>query len=367
MLRPVWIEVNLKALARNFRAIRKIIAPKTKIIATVKQEAYGHGLIPVARKLSSLGVDFFGVGSLEEAIALRENDFKEPILVLTACLEKHAAYFIEHNITPTVVNVSFAKKLNEAARKSKRTVPIHIKVDTGMGRIGPWHEGAEQLIKRISRCEYLQAEGVFTHFPSADTDAVFTRRQIKLFNELIDRCETKGIRFKYRHASNSAALVKYRQAHFNMVRPGIVLYGIKPHPSLNLNIESVLSLKSKVTFLKQVPSGRSISYGRTYFIRQPTTIATLAIGYADGYPWALSNRAKVSIKNRFFRVVGRVCMDHVMVDVGQARVHVGDTATLIGGKDKVCISTEEVARWAKTIPYEIVSRLSLKLPRHYRP
>jgi alanine racemase len=367
MFRPLWIEIDLKALRHNFKAIRSFTGRRVSVVATIKQYAYGHGLLPLARELSCLGVDFFGVGSIEEAVSLRDNGFKERILVLTVVLPKYTQNFIKYKITPTVVDIQFARSLNKEAARSNVIFPVHIKIDTGMGRLGPHYEDAHRFIKELHRLKNIMLEGIFTHFPAADTDREFTNYQIEIFNKFITGLEKERVTFKYQHSANSIGLINYPSSHFNMVRPGLILYGIKPSPDISLKLKPLLSLKSRVVFIKKVKEGTSISYGRTYTTKKPTFIATVAIGYADGYPWALSNCSRVIIKDKFFNVVGRVCMDHIMVDLAGAKdIKIGDEVILIGKSKSLSISVEDLAQLAKTISYEITSRLSLKIPRIYK-
>ena len=367
MFRTLWIEVDLKKLRRNWRRIKSIAGSNTKIIATVKQSAYGHGLIAVADELSKLGVDFFGVGSLEEAISLREVGFKEPILVLSAVLNKFSDYFLKYKVIPTVVDLKFAKELNKKAKRKGKKVAIHVKIDTGMGRLGPYYQDAYSFIRSLSKLKNIDLQGIFTHFPVADTDSEFTTYQVDIFNNFIAKLKEEGIVFKYQHCANSLGTVNYPHSHFNMVRPGLILYGIKPASNIDFDAEPILSLKSKIIFIKKVKKGMGVSYGRTFVASKATTIATVAVGYADGYPWSLSGRAKVIIKDSFFNLVGRVCMDHIMVDLGKRDdIKVGDEVILIGAKGKLVITPEDLAKQAGTIPYEIVSRLSHKIPRLYK-
>lgn len=369
MYRPLWIEIDLQALRDNFNAIKKTVGSHTKIIATVKQNAYGHGVLPVARELSKLGVDFFGVGSIEEAIVLREHGFKEPILVLSAILPFFAKTILQYKITPTVADTELARVLDREAARHNKKIPIHIKVDTGMGRLGPYHTQAHAFIQELARLKHLTLEGIYTHFPVADADKKFTDYQIKIFNTFIEHLrQEQGASFKYQHCANSAGVLHYPHAHFNVVRPGLILYGIKPSVNVKLRLTPLLTLKSKVIYIKRIEKDMTVSYGRTYKAKSPRFIATVSIGYADGYPWSLSNRSKVLIRNSFYNVIGRVCMDHVMVDLGRsAHAKVGDDVILIGkSSPRACITPELVAEWAKTIPYEIVSRLSLKIPRLFK-
>jgi alanine racemase len=373
IIRPLWIEIDFKALAHNYRAIRRFVGKEVKIIATVKQSAYGHGLVQIAKRLHKEGVDYFGVGSIEEASLLRQAGLKEPILVLTAVLDKFAHEFIENRVTATVVSLTFAKKLDAAAKKAGKIVPVHVKVDTGMGRLGIYYKQAHQFIQSLAKLKNIKLEGIFTHFPSADCDRAYTLKQTEKFNAFIGELRQEGIGFQYHHCANSAGTLYFPKAHFNMVRPGLILYGMKPMAQVPFALRPVLSLKSRVVFSKHLPAGVSVSYGRTHFTKKPTNIVTIAAGYADGYPWALSKAQKdknpphVIIKNKFYKVVGRVCMDHIMADTGNDRVKPGEEVILIGKQGKLEVTAQEVADWARTIPYEITSRLSLKTPRIYKP
>jgi len=367
MIRPLWIEVDLRALRDNLKVVKKYLGSKVKIVATIKQSAYGHGLLPIARELRRQGIDFFGLGSIEEAIALRKDSYKGSILILSAVLDEFISHFVRYNITPTVVDLDFARKLDKAAEEANKIVPIHIKIDTGMGRLGIHYNQADDFIKKLSTFKNLFLEGIYTHFPVADSDKKFTNRQVDIFNSFIKQLAREMVSFKYCHCANSIGILNYPNAHFNMVRPGLILYGIKPAKSLGLNLKPVLSLKSKVIFVKKINKGMSVSYGRNYIAKGERNIATVAVGYADGYPWALSGKGKVIIKDSLFNIAGRVCMDHIMVDLGsRGDIKTGTEVTLIGASKSKKISTEGLAKSANTIAYEIVSRLSLQIPRVYK-
>ncbi len=363
--RPTWAEVNLRSLAHNLNQVKKTLPPKTKILATIKADAYGHGLIPVAGKLSACGVDYFGVASIDEGISLRFAGIKEPILILGLVLKEDIAPILEYKLTCTVCSYDLALELDRLARRERRTVPVHIKVDTGMGRIGENPEETLKLIRKIHRLEAVKIEGLFTHFALADADRKFTVRQINLFNQLISRLKDQGINIPLLHTANSMAILAYPESHFNMVRPGLVLYGLYPKPGLEPRFKPVLSLKTKVMFVKKVPKGRGISYGHIYLTKDNTTIITLPVGYGDGYPRNLSNTADILLKGRRFKISGRICMDQIMVDVGNLKVRLGDEAVLIGSQSGARITTEELAELCGTIPYEIVCGLGSRIPRVY--
>ncbi len=367
IIRPLWIEIDLGALRKNLKTIRFSLKDNVKIVATIKQAAYGHGLIPVARELSRQGIDFFGVGSIEEAVALRKAGFKSSIIVLSAVLDNFAGSFLQYDVIPAIVDLKFARKLNKEAVKQKKSAPVHVKIDTGMGRLGLYYTQAYGFIKQLKKLSHLSLEGIFTHFPVADSDPEFTNCQIDAFNQFISQLNKEGIFFKFCHCANSIGIMNYPNAHFNMVRPGLILYGINPCAQNHSSLEPVLSLKSKVIFIKNINKGMSVSYGRTYIAKGARTIATVSVGYADGYPWVLSNRSQVIIKDNFYDIAGRVCMDHIMVDLKNTEnIKAGQEVILIGKGKDLKITAEDLASWAQTIPYEIVSRLSQKIPRIYK-
>jgi alanine racemase len=331
----------------------------------VKADAYGHGLVPVSKKLSSCGVDYLSVASIDEGIALRRAGIKKPILILGMILKTDARPLIEYNLSQTVCTLELASSLNSIAASSRRKINIHLKVDTGMGRLGILPKDALAFIHRVRRLRAINIEGLFTHISCADTNRDFTLYQVGLFDSLADRLARDGLRIPFLHAANSLGVIDYPQSHFNMVRPGLVIYGLYPREKLRIDLKPVLSLKTRVVYFKKVPRGFGISYGHTYVTARGTTIVTLPIGYGDGYPRNLSNAAPVLIKGRRFTLSGRVCMDQVMVDVGDLKVKIGDEAVLIGSQGKDKISSEELSVLSGTIPYEIVCGLGSRVPRVY--
>lgn len=363
--RPTWAEINLGNLAYNFRQIKKILAPSVKVMVTVKADAYGHGLIEVARKLVSCGADYLGVASIEEGIELRQAKIRLPVLVMGLVLKKDIEPLLRYNLTATVCTQDLAVALNNKAKQAGRIMRVHIKVDTGMGRIGILHQDAQGLIKKIRRLKFINIEGIFTHFASADMDREFTLYQITLFERLIARLNKEGINIALIHCANSMGLIGYKRGHFNMVRPGLVIYGLYPKKGIKVKLKPVLSLKTKIIYLKRVPKGCGISYGHTYVTQKETTIVTLPIGYGDGYPRNLSNLAPVLIGGKRFRINGNVCMDQMMVDVADLKVKIGDEVVLIGSQGRNKIGAEELAQLSATIPYEIVCGLGNRVPRVY--
>ncbi|MCM8780304.1 MAG: alanine racemase [Candidatus Omnitrophica bacterium] len=363
--RPTWAEINLGNLVYNFNQIKRLVASGVKIMACVKADAYGHGLIPVSKKLVECGLDYLGVASVDEAIRLRKAHIRIPILVLGVSSNKEILPIIRYNITPTLCSWDFAYALNKVSQKESRRIKVHIKVDTGMGRIGILFKDAFRFISDVHRLRNINIEGVFTHFPCADIDRDFTLHQIHLIKGLISHLKKAGFHIPLFHAANSLGIVDYKESHFNMVRPGLILYGLYPKDGLNLKLKPVLSLKTKVAYIKHLPKGYGISYGRTYTTKRQTTVVTLPIGYGDGYPRNLSNQAPVLINSKRFRISGRICMDQIMVDVGSYPVKIEDEAVLIGSQGKYKITAEELARLSGTIPYEIVCGLGSRIPRIY--
>ncbi len=371
--RPTWAEIDLDAIRHNLNQIKKLVAvtgaPGPKIMVVIKGNAYGHGLIEVAKTLEKLDIHYLGVASLDEAIALRRARIKLPVLILGTILPAEVDLALRYDVTLTVCNKEVVNALNNKARVRRKIVPVHIKVDTGMGRIGIWHDQAFDFVNKIAKMKHLRIEGIYTHFASASRDNLFTNYQLRCFENLLEKLAQHNIHFTYRHAANSIALVDLKRSHFNLVRPGIIIYGMYPKRSFAkmLRLKPALSLKTKIVYLTEVPAGRSISYGRTFITEKATRIATLPIGYADGYGRILSNRASVLIKGQKAPVVGKVTMDQTMVDVGHIKgVKIGDEVALIGRQKQAQMRAEEIARVSKTIPYEIVCSITNRVPRSYK-
>jgi alanine racemase len=363
--RPTWAEVNLSNLAYNFKQIKSLLAPKTKIMVCVKADAYGHGIVPVAKKLFSLGVNYLGVASIDEGIKLREANIRLPVLILGSVIEKDIKPLFVYNLIPTVCTLEIACALNKIAKSMGKVMRIHIKVDTGMGRLGVLCKDALSFIREVLDFKFIKIEGVFTHLACADVNKNYTLHQIRDFKHLISQLRERGINIPLFHAANSMGTINYGESHFDMVRPGLAIYGLYPKEGLDIKLKAVLSLKTKIVYLKKVPCGFGISYGRTYITKRNTTIVTLPIGYGDGYARNLSNKAEVLIKGRRFKISGRICMDQIMVDVQDAKVNLGDEVVLIGSQKKDRITAEELALLSSTIPYEIVCGIGSRVPRIY--
>lgn len=367
MYRPTYAEIDLDAIRANVRAIRERVGTNVKIMPAVKANGYGHGAIEVSRAALEAGADMLGVASVEEALELRDANINAPILILGCVPAEAVDEIVRHCITTTVCDLKFGKVLSNAAAKLGGTVCVHIKVDTGMGRIGLSCDECEKLVGSLQTLPNLQIEGLFTHFPSADDfDPTFTKQQIHEFSDLITRLRKSGCELPYCHAANSAAIMAHPESYFDMVRPGIMFYGLHPSPGIshNIAIAPALSLKTKIIFLKEVTPGTPISYGRTFVAARQTKVATISVGYADGYNRHLSNRGEAIVRGRVVPVIGRVCMDQMMLDVTDIpQVSVGDDVTLYGGNGPV--SVEKIAKKLNTIPYEVTCAISSRVPRVY--
>ena len=365
--RPTWAEINLSNLEYNFRQMRGMVRPQTKVMVTVKADAYGHGLIPVSQRLVACGVDYLGVASIDEGLRLRSARIRVPILILGMILDGDIEPLFRYNLTPTVCTRELAAVLSRKAVALKKPLKVHIKVDTGMGRLGVLHDDALTLIKKIYALPGIAIEGLFTHLAFADLNESFTLHQIDLFNKLLVQLEQNKIMIPLVHSANSMGVLRFKRSHFTMVRPGLVVYGLRPalDTSFPLRLKPVLSLKTRIVYYKRMPQGSGISYGHAYVTKDNTTIAILPIGYGDGYPRILSNKASVLIQGRRFPISGRICMDQIMVDVGNTSVRRGEEVVLIGSQGKETVSAEELAHLSDTIPYEIVCGLGSRIPRVY--
>lgn len=373
MYRPSWVEINLNAVKYNLAQIKKRPGKKPKILAIVKADAYGHGAVAVSKVCVKNGVDLLGVALIEEGIQLREAGIKVPVLILGSIFPfSNYKTAIKYGLTPTVYSFEGARALAKIARQLHRTVKIHLKVDTGMGRVGIASQHAFALIEEITSFGNLQIEGIYTHFPAADCSdkesVKFTLNQIKQFRQIVEKARHKGIDIPLAHAANSAAVLKYTRSYFDLVRPGLMIYGLYPARGTKLHLRPALQFKTRIVYLKWVSAGRSVSYGRTWIARQPTRVATLPVGYADGYNRLLSNRGAVLVRGKRLPVIGRVCMDMCMVDVTPLKkeVKIGDEVVLIGRQGKERITAEEIADKMGTINYEVTCNISKRVPRMYK-
>ena len=365
--RPTLCFVDHHALRWNLRQIREKVGSKVKILAMVKANAYGHGAAAIAKTLAEAGADAFGVATLEEGIELRHCGIRTPVLVLAGAYSDQLADFLAHSLTPAVHDLGRLKALEESVKKRGTTLNVHLKIDTGMGRLGLVAAECDSWIGELKKLRALNIEGVFSHFSHAESvEGDYTRKQLEIFNLIVARLRTENIRPDLVHLANSAATITLPPAYFEMVRPGIMLYGIYPSPAMaaDISLKPVLEWKTKILQLKKVPVGSSISYGETFIAKRESDIATLPIGYADGYPRLLSNRGEVLVGGQRASVAGRVCMELTMVDVTDIRnVKQGDEVVLLGRQGDAEISADQIAAWANTISYEILTSISARVPR----
>ena len=372
--RRTWVEVSLDALRHNYNEIKNTLSPGCDIIAVVKADAYGHGVENTVREFSECGCRWFAVSNLEEAMQVRSANADCSILILGYTPAEYAAALAVNNISQAVFNIEYARSLSEKAVESGVQVSIHIKADTGMSRLGfafrdsVADAGSISQIAEACRLPGLYPEGIFTHFACADEreGEVFTRFQFELFTTLIRSLEFEGITFPFRHCCNSAATILYPEMHLDLVRPGIILYGLMPSEFLNGKISLIPAMKMKtvVSMTKTIPDGTPVSYGRIYTGEGDTTVATVPVGYADGYPRALSGKAFMRVGGATVPVIGRICMDQFMCDVTEVEdVKAGDEAVLIGAQGNEKITADDIGKMTGTIGYEIVCGISARVPR----
>lgn len=366
-----WAEIDLAALERNLRLIRASLPPHIRYVAVVKADAYGHGLHQTAARLMHAGADLFAVANLGEAAALRELGPGWPILVLSPLLPEEDRHAVEQEVAVTVSSADEVDRLEAAGLAADRTVDVHLKIDTGMGRLGVWHESVEPLYRKIRDARRLRLAGVFTHFASPDDNPAFTAEQRRRFLAALGRCEALDLGALLVHADNSAGIETLETAGpFNAVRVGLLQFGVLPHPHSLLSAvrtEPVFSFHTRVGLVKDLPAGTGISYGGTHVLRRNSRVAILTAGYGDGLPRAAGNRAQVLIRGRRCPVLGRVTMDQTIVDVTDLDgVACGDPVVLVGRQGAEEIAVSEFSRWADTIPWETLCSVTKRVPRVYR-
>jgi alanine racemase len=367
-----WAEVDLNALRENLAWLRDRVGPKVKIITVVKADAYGHGLKQIAALLMQSGTDIFGVANLAEALSIRSVGKGWPILMLGACLPHEVDALVRDGVMPTLSSLEEARCISTAAIKWRKTVEAHVKVDTGMGRLGVKPEDAISLIRQVRELPGLKIEGLYTHFSSVEDDADFSRQQSEMFRKLVQEITAGGIRIPWIHVNNSGALLHEPDTLFNVVRPGLLVYGVAPSgnrittSSLQKYIHPALSWKCRVSLVKDIPAGMSLSYGRAFIADCPMRVATITAGYGDGYLRAASNRAEVLIGGKRCRILGRITMDQMMAGVSHIpEVEVGDEVVLIGRQGKATITATDLAGWMGTIPWEVFTSITYRVPRLY--
>ena len=371
-IRPAWVEVDLDKIANNMREIRRLTNKKAEITAVIKANAYGHGSCVLAPILAKSGANRFAVAELDGVIELRRHHVTEPILVLGTVLPNQAQEAVLYGADITVYNYDVAKAFSDEAVRQHRIIRLHIKIDSGMGRIGyqPNVESIEEIV-RISKLPNVVMEGIFTHFATADCiDKTYTKIQYNRFKYVCDELAKKGVEIHTHHCANSAAIIDLPQYHWDMVRAGIILYGLAPSDEVDISktaLKPAMSLKCRIMYIKKIKAGDSISYGRKFIADRECTIATLPIGYADGYTRMLSNKnTQVLINGKRANIVGNICMDQCMVDITNIPdVKVGDEVVLFGTQGNEEILADELADKLGTINYEIVCMMARRLPRVY--
>lgn len=371
-LQRAWANIDLRAIDHNLSVMREHIPGNQPICAVIKANAYGHGATQIARHIQNREEIWgFAVAAFSEARDLREAGITKPILILGPAFDDtYHDLIIDHTIRPVIFTWETACTLNEQAAAAGCILPIHLAVDTGMTRIGfPDTPESVQLVRRINELPNLRIEGIFTHFARADeADKTWALQALHRFQTFCDELNAAGIQIPIRHCSNSAAIMELPQAHVDMVRAGITLYGIYPSDEMKRCgrlLKPVMELKSHVSYVKEVPSGVPVSYGGTFVTPKPMKIATIPVGYADGYPRSLSNKGSVLIQGQRVPILGRVCMDQFMVDVTGMEVQIGDEVTLLGRDGEQEITIDELGELSGRFPYEFVCNIGARIPRNY--
>ena len=368
--RPTLCYIDHESLRWNFRQIRSAVGSQIKILCMVKANGYGHGAPAIAQTLAAEGADAFGVATTEEAVELRRHGITKSILVLTGVYLDQLELFFDYKLTAVAHEIGALRQLDDAVARRGENLDLHLKIDTGMGRIGFLPAEIDLWLRQLTQLKAVKIEGIFSHFSHAESvEGHYTRKQFEVFNSVIQRLRDEGIAPPLIHLANSAATITLPAAYFNMVRPGLMLYGIYPTPSMagRISLKPVLSWKTRILQVKQVPTNTSISYGQTFITKHESLIATLPVGYADGYPRLLSNRGQALVGGKRAPLAGRVCMDLTMLDVTDiGKIQQGDEVVLLGAQGNESISADEMAAWADTISYEILTSIGARVPRiHY--
>lgn len=364
--RPTFIEVYVDRLRQNFRTIRDRVAP-AKVMASIKANGYGHGLVTVGKTLQEEGIDALGVAFIEEGIELRKAGVTTPILVFGGLLQEQLDLYIQYDIEVTASSVSKVSQINESAKRLGRRARVHLKIDTGLERIGVHHYNAQSLFDAALKADHCDIVGVFSHFADVrPDDLTLARTQLERFLECLSYFESRANAPFVRHIANSAAVLAFPESHLDMIRPGIALYGVYPEPGLRgtWELQPSLSLKSQVVYFKVVRKGAGVSYGHTWYASQDTRVITIPIGYGDGYLRTLSNKGLALVRGGRHPVVGKVCMDQMMVDISPAgEAYNGDEVVLIGSQGEQSITVEDLALAVDTTPHDILVSLNSRIPR----
>lgn len=367
IIRPTRVEVDLKILGENFRKIKEHVAP-VKVMPILKANAYGHGLVRVAQYLEELKTDYLGVAVVEEGILLRKMGIKIPVLVLGGVWGNQVPLFLKHNLAITASSIDKLKQIDETAEQMKKKAVIHLKIDTGMERLGVHYYNAEGFLEAAYKCKNILVEGIFSHFANSESSNLsHARLQLERFNEVLTYFEKHSIKPPLRHISNSGAILQLPEANLDMVRPGISLFGVYPSAEVKKTIEvkPALIWKSMVVYFKVVKPGHPVGYGSTWKTDHNIRAVTIPVGYGDGYFRNMGTKAKVLLNGNRYSVIGTISMDQVVVNIEQGSAYNGDEVILLGRDGKNTITCEELAEWAGTVPYEILTNINTRVPRIY--
>lgn len=365
-LRPTHVSVDLDQLVRNYRQIKTHCG--CDVMPVIKADAYGHGIVAVAERLEQEGCAYFGVAYLEEALLLREEGIQTPILVMGGILGEQIPLYIEHNITLTASSIDKLNAIEQTAQRLQKRPKVHLKIDTGMGRIGVQEWSAHKLLDVAKGCHNITLEGIFSHLANADTTELeHAKVQLQRFEGVLQTAEDIGVNIPMVHIANSGAALQLKQSHKQIVRTGLLLYGVYPDSSIpkSIAVKPVLRWTSKVVYFKVLPPNRPIGYGSKWSSPKQTRIVTIPVGYGDGYHRRMTGRAEVLIRGKRYPVVGSICMDQIMVDIGWDEVFNGEEVVLLGSQGEEAITVDELAEWADTISYEIMTSINLRVTRRY--
>lgn len=367
IVRPTRVEVDLGILADNFRTIKSHVK-NSKVMPILKANAYGHGLVRVAQLYEKLNADYLGVAVVEEGILLREMGIKMPILVLGGVWGNQIPLFLKHDLSITASSIDKLKQIDETSGMMKIKAKVHLKVDTGMERIGVHHYNAEKFLDTAYQCRNIFVEGLYSHFATSESeDLTHAKLQLERFNEVLQFFEKRSIKLPIRHIANSGAILQLRDANLDMVRPGILLFGVYPSENVRKSIEvkPALSWKSLIVYFKVIKAGSGVGYGLTFIPNHNIRAVTIPVGYGDGYFRSLSNKGLVLINGKKYHVIGNVSMDQIVVNIENDSAYNSDKVILLGSDGKNSITAEDLAKWAGTIPYEILTNINTRVPRIY--
>jgi alanine racemase len=365
---PAWLEIDLDAAKYNIDRIRGVVPPGVRMLLVVKADAYGHGAVQVSELAEECGVDMLGVATLDEGRELRKAGIKLPILILSPVLPQELEGVLESECAVTASSYDFAESASKLAVRKGVACRLHVEIDTGMGRAGISLDRAVATISKLSELPGITLEGIFTHFPASDSDLDFTKDQIRAFTDVVETLERGGIAFRYVHCANSAAVLNFPSSHFNLIRPGLLVYGHTPSIVLKDRIDllPVMSFKARLVLVREMPAGSSISYGRTYIAAKPITMGVVPVGYGHGLSHRLSNKGEFLFRGKRVPVIGRVTMDMTMLDLtGFAGAAVGEEVVIFGRQGAAEITADDIAGWDETLNYEVFCRISKRVARVY--